>query len=54
VNKVFSAAITGLEAELIEVEADLTTGLKYFSIVGLPDKLPKEAIFPIINVKINW
>jgi magnesium chelatase family protein len=42
-NKVFSAAITGLEAELVEVEADLTSGLRFFSIVGLPDKSIKES-----------
>lgn len=42
-NKVFSAAITGLEAELIEVEADLSVGLKYFGIVGLPDKSVEES-----------
>jgi len=42
-NKVFSAAIVGLEAELIEVEADLTSGLRFFSIVGLPDKSVKES-----------
>ena len=42
-NKVFSAAITGLESELVEVEADLTVGLKYFSIVGLPDKSVEES-----------
>jgi magnesium chelatase family protein len=43
VNKVFSAAISGLEAELIEVEADLTSGLRFFAIVGLPDKSVEES-----------
>jgi len=42
-NKVYSAAITGLEAELVEVEADLTSGLRFFSIVGLPDKSVEES-----------
>ncbi|MFZ5559558.1 MAG: YifB family Mg chelatase-like AAA ATPase [Patescibacteria group bacterium] len=42
-NKVFSAAITGLEAELVEVEADLTSGLRFFTIVGLPDKSVEES-----------
>lgn len=42
-RKVYSAAITGLEAELIEVEADLTSGLRFFSIVGLPDKSVEES-----------
>ena len=42
-NKVFSAALIGLEAELVEVEADLTSGLRFFSIVGLPDKSVEES-----------
>ena len=42
-NKVFSAAISGLEAELVEVEADLTSGLRFFAIVGLPDKSVEES-----------
>ena len=42
-NKVFSAAIVGLSAELVEVEADLTSGLRFFSIVGLPDKSVEES-----------
>jgi magnesium chelatase family protein len=42
-NKVYSAAITGLDAELIEVEADLSGGLRYFGIVGLPDKSVEES-----------
>jgi len=42
-NKVYSAAIIGLEAELIEVEADLSSGLRFFSIVGLPDKSVEES-----------
>ena len=42
-NKVYSAAITGLEAELVEVEADLSSGLRFFSIVGLPDKSVEES-----------
>lgn len=43
VRKVFSAAINGLEADLIEVEADLTSGLRFFTIVGLPDKSVEES-----------
>jgi len=42
-NKVYSAAIAGLEAELVEVEADLTSGLRFFAIVGLPDKSVEES-----------
>lgn len=42
-SKVFSAAISGLDAQLIEVEVEATYGLKRFEIVGLPDKAVQEA-----------
>ena len=42
-SKVFSAAIVGLDAQLVEVEIDVSHGLRSFSIVGLPDKAIKEA-----------
>ncbi len=41
--KVYSAALVGLDAQPIEVEADLSAGLFCFSIVGLPDKAISEA-----------
>ena len=41
--KVFSAALSGLDAQPIEVEVDLTPGLHCFSIVGLPDTTVNEA-----------
>ena len=37
-SKVFSAAIVGLDAQLVEVEIDVSHGLRSFTIVGLPDK----------------
>jgi len=42
-SKVFSGSIVGLEAQLVEVEVDVSQGLKSFSIVGLPDKAIKES-----------
>lgn len=42
-SKIFSAAVIGLEAQLIEVEVDLQRGLHSFSIVGLPDKAVDES-----------
>src|SRR3989344_1667627 len=42
-SKVFSAAITGLDAKLVEVESDVSHGLRSFSIVGLPDKAVEES-----------
>jgi len=42
-SKVFSGAISGLDAKLVEVEIDVSQGLRSFSIVGLPDKAVKES-----------
>jgi len=42
-SKVFSGAIVGLDAQLVEVEIDVSQGLRSFSIVGLPDKAIKES-----------
>jgi len=42
-SKVFSAAIRGLDAELVEVEVDVSHGLRSFTIVGLPDKAVEES-----------
>lgn len=42
-SKVLSATVVGLDAELIEVEADVTPALASFSIVGLPDTAVQEA-----------
>lgn len=42
-SKILSAAIVGLDAELIEVEADISRGLPRFNIVGLPDKAVEES-----------
>lgn len=43
VAKVNSAAVVGLDGVLIEVEADILSGLPTFNIVGLPDKAVEEA-----------
>jgi len=43
VAKLFSAELNGIEAEIIEVEADLARGLHSFNIVGLADKAVSEA-----------
>ena len=42
-SKVFSGAINGLDAQIVEVEIDVSQGLRSFSIVGLPDKAVKES-----------
>ncbi|MBI4034240.1 MAG: YifB family Mg chelatase-like AAA ATPase [Candidatus Brennerbacteria bacterium] len=43
VPKLFAAELDGVNAELIEVEADLNVGLHSFNIVGLADKAINEA-----------
>ena len=42
-SKVYSATTVGINAHLVEVEADLSMGLLNFYIVGLPDKAIKES-----------
>ncbi len=41
--KVFSAAIVGLGATPVEVEADVASALPSFTVVGLPDKAVEES-----------
>jgi magnesium chelatase family protein len=43
ISKIFSAAVLGLDAEIIEVEADVTNGLPATIIVGLPDTAVQES-----------
>jgi magnesium chelatase family protein len=38
-----SAAVQGINACLIDVEVDISSGLPIFSIVGLPDTAVKES-----------
>jgi len=42
-SRVFSAAIVGLDAQIVEVEVNASYGLRYFEIVGLPDKAVEES-----------
>ncbi|XOA42705.1 MAG: YifB family Mg chelatase-like AAA ATPase [Candidatus Nealsonbacteria bacterium] len=42
-SKVFSTAIVGLSAQIIEIETDASYGLRHFEIVGLPDKAVQES-----------
>ncbi len=41
--KVVSCAIVGLEAEIVDVEVDITRGLAAFTLVGLPDAAVRES-----------
>jgi len=42
-SKVFSTAIVGFDSQIIEIEADISYGLRRFDIVGLPDKAVEES-----------
>ncbi len=42
-SKVYSAAVVGLDAQIVEVEVDVAYGLHSFEIVGLPDKAVQES-----------
>ena len=42
-SKIFSSAVLGIDAYLIEVEVDISRGLPYFATVGLPDAAVKES-----------
>ncbi|MCL2625744.1 MAG: YifB family Mg chelatase-like AAA ATPase [Cystobacterineae bacterium] len=41
--KVFSAALVGIEAVLVEVEVDVSLGLPFFNVVGLTEGAAKES-----------
>lgn len=41
--KILSSAVIGIDAYIIEVEVDISTGLPVFSTVGLPDSAVKES-----------
>jgi magnesium chelatase family protein len=41
--KVMSCAVVGLEAEIVEVEVDITRGAPMFTLVGLPDAAVRES-----------
>ena len=41
--KVKTAAVVGLEGQLVDVEVDISSGLPVMTIVGLPDAAVQEA-----------
>lgn len=65
-TKIYSAAVVGIDAEIVEVEVDILGGLPKVVIVGLPDTAVKEAkervqsaiknsnaVFPSTRVAVN-
>lgn len=66
VNKIYTAAAIGINADIVEVEVDVISGLPMVVVVGLPDTAVKEArervksaiknssaVFPSCRVAIN-
>src|SRR5690606_31106006 len=64
--KVLSAAVSGIDGRMIEVEADVASGLRQITIVGLPDSSIRESTervrtairncgfeFPLSRVTVN-
>jgi magnesium chelatase family protein len=41
--KVMTCAIVGLDGAIVQVEADISPGLPFFAVVGLPDTAVSEA-----------
>ncbi len=52
-GKVYTAALMGVEARLVEAEADVSKGLPFFNIVGLPDAAVKESKVRVRSALIN-
>src|SRR5688572_26904896 len=48
-----SAAVLGIDAYLVEVEADLSNGLPYFTTVGLPQGAVKEGKERVTAALVN-
>ncbi|MCD6489236.1 MAG: YifB family Mg chelatase-like AAA ATPase [Thermodesulfobacterium sp.] len=42
-SKIYSGAVVGLEAKIIEIEVNTSYGLRKFEVVGLPDKAVQES-----------
>src|SRR3970282_1693326 len=47
IAKIFSGAVLGIDAYIVEVEVDTAFGLPVFSTVGLPDNAVKESKYRV-------
>jgi magnesium chelatase family protein len=52
-SRVLSAAVLGIEAHTVEVEVDISQGMPYFAMVGLPDATVKESRDRIKTAMVN-
>ena len=51
--RVRSGALVGIDAVMVDVEVDMTVGLPYFNVVGLPDGAVKESKVRVISALKN-
>jgi len=51
--RVGSGALVGIDAVVIDVEVDMTVGLPYFNVVGLPDGAVKESKVRVVSALKN-
>ncbi len=52
-SKIYSAALSGIEGKIIEIETDVSFGMAAFFIVGLPDSAVKEAKVRVMSAIKN-
>lgn len=52
-SRLFSAALVGIESKIIEIEADVASGLPNLIVVGLPDAAVQEAKIRVRSAIIN-
>src|SRR6202022_3497468 len=48
-----SGALIGVEAVIVEVEVDMSLGLPYFNVVGLPEGAVKESKVRVVSALKN-
>lgn len=51
--KTRTAALSGLESVLVDIDTDISSGLPYFNIIGLADTSVKESTERIKRAIIN-
>jgi len=51
--RVRSGAVVGIDAVMVDVEVDMTVGLPYFNVVGLPDGAVKESKVRVVSALKN-
>jgi magnesium chelatase family protein len=51
--RVRSGALMGIDAVVVECEVDMTLGLPYFNVVGLPDGAARESKVRVVSALKN-